>query len=186
MSFNSFVRLAEISNVDSEHLHPPLVVLGPEKNGIPDLKLGYGPDARQEGIVLRAAAPFFMPWKDQDAILVSAPHARSILRPISEGALSVVMLLIFLGALTDMTSAARSQLLPAAIFSCVIVLVGFQAVRQGSSNFLTVYVLLTILLLYLGFAGLLRGVLSHAALHVFAIILGLYNARNLRGKRFIV
>ncbi len=121
--------------------------------------------------------------------LVLLPAAFTPMRPIVEGAFTFVLLLLFLGCMTDMaaTDALRTPAVMAGLLITVVLCaVGFQSVRMGSAAVATVYWVLTALLLAAALAGIVKGVLSHAVAHVLGLLLGLYNASVFRGKRFYV
>ncbi len=166
-----FVRLAEQSEVDAEHLHAPTVVATPGGT-----RLGYGP-GRQEALA-----------EQREQLLVSAPSNRSLVRPIVEGALGLCLLMILMGALSDMSGSATQGrgLMGGAVMSAMVVFLGFQGVRSASPALLLCYALATVLLLGAGLLLGLAGVVPHAALHVGGIVMAIASVRTNLDRRFVV
>ena len=126
-----FVRLAG-SGEEAEHLRAPVVLLGPGGGA----RLGY------------AAAPSEEARNNEEEArgqtLVSAPPGRSLLRPLLEGALGVVLVTLLLGALAEMTSGTYSPLgskTPGNMLTALLVLVGFQGVRSSVPFLIRAYAL---------------------------------------------
>lgn len=176
-----FVRLAGQSE-DAEHLRAPVVLKVP--GGV---KLGYAPhvgEANQDAVA-------------RDEVLVSGPPGRSLLRPLLEGALGVVLITLLLGSLSDMTnnttasgsnSAGSSGVSPivGAVLSALLVLVGFQGVRASAPGLLRAYALGAVLLLLVGLLFNLPGIVSHGQLHAVGVILAVSVVRLSSPQRYLV
>lgn len=167
-----FVRLAEQSEVDAEHLHAPVVIKGP--SGTP--QLGYLP-ARQEGIAADGGA---------GRILVSASAPRTLGRPIVEGGLGIVLLLVLLGSLTDMGASKAPRTMIGAVVMAVLAFVGFQGVRTTAKSLLMVYAIGTAGLLFAGFVFGVAGIVPRAPLHAAGVALALLAVQAAAPRRFLV
>lgn len=173
-----FVRLAEETEVVSEHLRPPVALAAP--GGIQTQKLGYS-----------AAALRGQPEIEQvgrDELMVRMMPPRSLMRPLSEAALAVVLMLLFLGAVTDIMerrTADEPINIAVPLTNLAVGLVGFQAVRQSSLVILLLYALLTTALLAAGILGL-HDLLMHAAVHIAGLVVALLIAQSMRPLKFRV
>ncbi len=119
------------------------------------------------------------------------PVTYSPSRPLLEGCFTFVLLLLFLGCMTDLAAGTAARANPGAsmvglVATVLLCVIGFQGVRTGSAAVVTAYWILTALLLASALAGIVKGVLSRAVPHVLGLLLGLATASMLRGKRFFV
>jgi hypothetical protein len=129
-----FVRLAG-SGEEAEHLRAPVVLLGPGGGA----RLGYAAAPSNEEEARNNEEE-----EARGQTLVSAPPGRSLLRPLLEGALGVVLVTLLLGALAEMTSGTYSPLgskTPGNMLTALLVLVGFQGVRSSVPFLIRAYAL---------------------------------------------
>lgn len=121
--------------------------------------------------------------------LVILPVAFTPMRPILEGAFAFVLLILFLGCMTDMAGGEPTRT-PASLAGLITTLllcgIGFQGMRMGSAAAMTVYWVMTALLLVAALAGVIKGVMQRAVPHAIGMVLGIYTASTLRGRRFYV
>ena len=158
----------------AEHLHPPVILESPGTSSA--LKLGYGQN--MDDLVIEQS--------DRDELLIRTPAPLSLVQPLAEGALAVVLLLVFLGAITDVTGSAHTvSALGGSVASVLVAAVGFQGMRSRSRLLLTIYALLSGALLMGGMFGF-QGVLTHAGLHVVGMVVGLLLAQNFAPRTFCV
>jgi hypothetical protein len=123
----------------------------------------------------------------QKKTLMVVPSVPSPVRPLAEGLHTFVLLLIFLGVLTDMTRGSQpTGTMIGLVGSTMVCLIGFQGIRQSNVTLVGIYVVLTVALLTMAFCGLIQGVLAHGFLHVSGACLGAYNLQGMKPKRFFV